>query len=64
MPISSISVVGFAVGATHWLARRMQISPLNLNPNLTLNPFTTDSTEEIKSKIKITSKTPNTEATA
>jgi Cu+-exporting ATPase len=24
MPISSISVVGFAVGATHWLARRME----------------------------------------
>jgi Cu+-exporting ATPase len=24
MPISSVSVVGFAVGATHWLARRME----------------------------------------
>ena len=26
MPISSISVVGFAVGAAHWLARRTQLS--------------------------------------
>lgn len=38
MPLSSITVVGFAVGATHWFARRTIPSPLNPNRNLTLNP--------------------------
>ncbi|MFN3408531.1 MAG: heavy metal translocating P-type ATPase [Limisphaerales bacterium] len=45
MPISSISVVGFAVGAAHWLARRTQLS--------TLNPTPGGAEEEIGSKIAI-----------
>jgi Cu+-exporting ATPase len=57
MPISSISVVGFAVGATHWLARRTQLSPLNL----ILNPCLDGPVER---EIKITSKTGTKEATA
>ena len=59
-----VQIVGFAVGATHWLARRMQVSPLHLNRNLTLNPSAADPREEIKSKIKLTSKTEPREATA
>ena len=55
MPLSSISVVAFAVGATHWAARRTQVSPLN--HNLNLNPLAGAQRDEgIKSKIKITIK--------
>ena len=56
MPLSSITVVGFACLATHWAARRAGLSVLNLNHDLTLNPlFASDSAEEIKitSKSKI-----------
>jgi len=59
MPISSISVVGFAVGATHWLARRTHLSPHN--PNLTLNPFPPGPTDE---GIKIMSKNEHQEVAA
>jgi Cu+-exporting ATPase len=36
MPLSSISVVAFAVGATHWMARRAGLS--SPNPNLVPQP--------------------------
>jgi Cu+-exporting ATPase len=63
MPISSVSVVGFAVGATHWLARRMHLSPPN--PNLNLNPPAPGPTEEgIKIMSKITIKTEGREVAA
>jgi Cu+-exporting ATPase len=63
MPLSSVTVVGFACLATHWAARRAGLSGLNLNHNLTLNPLAGSGLDEgIKSMITI--KTENREGTA
>jgi Cu+-exporting ATPase len=53
MPLSSISVVGFACLATQWIARRAGLSALSLNHNLTLNRLGTNEGIKITSKSKI-----------
>jgi Cu+-exporting ATPase len=62
MPLSSISVVGFACLATQWIARRAGLSALN--HNLILNPLGTKEGIKITSKSKIKTQIKNGEAFA